>query len=226
MGVQGTGKSLCAKVISTYWEMPLLKLDIGKLMGSYIGESEERTRQMIKVAEAMEPCIVWIDEIDKAFMGVNRDGDSGATSRVFATLITWMQEKDKSVFVVATANDVSKLPPELLRKGRFDEVFFVDLPNQEERKAIYKVHLARKREDRLETFDIDELAELTEGYSGAEIEQSIIDAMYEAFNESREFEQSDLRESVTRMIPLSKTSKDKIAELRKWVREGRARNAS
>ena len=226
MGVQGTGKSLCAKVISKYWKMPLLKLDVGKLMGSYIGESEERTRQMIKVAEAMEPCIVWIDEIDKGFMGVSREGDSGATSRVFATLITWMQEKDKSVFIVATANDVSKLPPELLRKGRFDEVFFVDLPTYEERYAIFKVHLQKKRSTRLEAFDLGELAALTEGYSGAEIEQSIIDAMYEAFNESREFEQSDLITSIQQMIPLSRTSKDKVAELRKWVKEGRARNAS
>lgn len=226
MGVQGTGKSLCAKVISRYWRMPLLKLDIGKLMGSYIGESEDRTRQMIKMAEAMEPCIVWIDEIDKGFMGVQKDGDSGASSRVFGTLITWMQEKDKSVFIVATANDVSKLPPELLRKGRFDEVFFVDLPTYEERKAIFKVHLQKKRKKRVDEFEIGELAELTEGYSGAEIEQTIIDAMYEAFNEQREFEQKDIMNNIKRTIPLSKTSKDMVEGLRCWVKEGRARNAS
>lgn len=226
MGIQGTGKSLCAKVISHYWNMPLLRLDVGRLMGSYIGESESRTRKMISLAESMSPCILWIDEIDKAFLGMNNNGDSGTTSRVLASLITWMQEREKTVFIVATANDISKLPPELLRKGRFDEIFFVDLPLLKEREEIFYVHLQKRRDLKEKHFNCTTLAELTQGYSGAEIEQIIIDSMYEAFNENREFNQEDIIECIKRTIPLSKISSDLIDKLRSWVKDGRARNAS
>ena len=183
-GIQGTGKSLCAKTIAREWRMPLLRLDVGRLFGGIVGESESRVRQMIQIAEAMAPCVLWIDELDKAFGGINSEfsGDSGTSKRVFGSLITWMQEKTKPVFIVATANNVRILPAELLRKGRFDEIFFVNLPNQREREEIFQVHIQRLRPNRVRDFSYTELAVATEDFSGAEIEQAIYDAMHTAFN--------------------------------------------
>lgn len=227
VGIQGTGKSLSAKAISKQWKMPLLKLDVGRLMGSYVGESEERTRHMIKISEAMAPCILWIDEIDKGFSGaLNSNADSGTSARVFGTLITWMQEKKSPVFIVATANNISNLPPELMRKGRFDEIFFVDLPDFSERSEIFKLHLKRRRYTEVRNFDIDLLSKLTDGYSGAEIEQIIIDAMFEAFSKSRDFNTEDIIDSIKRIISLSQTYMEEIKSLKAWAESGRARKAS
>ena len=184
VGIQGTGKSLSAKTIAHEWRLPLLRLDAGRLFGGIVGESESRVRQMIQLAEAMAPCVLWMDEIDKAFGNINSgsDGDSGTSRRVFGSLITWMQEKTSPVFIVATANNVQILPAELLRKGRFDEIFFLNLPNQREREEIFKVHLQRLRPSRLRDFDLNSLAQHSENFSGAEIEQVIIDAMQRAFS--------------------------------------------
>lgn len=227
VGIQGSGKSLSAKVIANLWKMPLIRLDVGRLMGSLVGESESRTRQMILTAEAMAPCILWIDEIDKAFAGLNAlQGDSGTSSRVFGNLLTWMQEKKSAVFIVATANDIQGLPPELLRKGRFDEIFFIDLPNAEERKEIFQVHLQKKRRYEIRNFAVDTLVEVTEGYSGAEIEQVIVDAMFQGFSEEREFHTEDIMAGVAATVPLSRTAKEMIDTLKAWAESGRARSAS
>lgn len=227
LGIQGTGKSLCSKVIAKQWKMPLLKLDIGRLMGSLVGESEARTRQMIKTAEAMAPSILWIDEIDKAFAGQSGvQGDSGTSSRVLGTILTWMQEKTSPVFIAATANNIQHLPPELLRKGRFDEIFFVDLPDQRERKEIFQVHLQRKRGVYIRSYNIESLASATEGFSGAEVEQVITDAMFYAFSQEREFTTDDILSSITKTVPLSQTAKENIDCLREWANNGRARRAS
>jgi SpoVK/Ycf46/Vps4 family AAA+-type ATPase len=187
VGIQGTGKSLTAKAIAHHWHLPLLRLDVGRLFGGLVGESESRTRQMIQVAEALAPCILWIDEIDKAFSGLGSKGDAGTTSRVFGTFINWLAEKTSPVFVVATANDIQSLPPEMLRKGRFDEIFFVGLPSQEERKAIFNVHLSRLRPHNLNSYDIERLAYESPDFSGAEIEQTLIEAMHIGFSQNRDF---------------------------------------
>ncbi len=227
VGIQGTGKSLCAKAISKQWKMPLLRLDVGRLMGSLVGESENKTRQMIKTAEAMAPCVVWIDEIDKAFAGIGGyQGDSGTQSRIFGSLITWMQEKKSPVFIVATANNIDALPAELLRKGRFDEIYFVNLPNEKERKAIFDLHIKKRRGLDSKKFDTDLLSKKSEGFSGAEIEQAIIDAMFTAFSEQREFNTEDIENSISQTVPLSITAKDKVDALVKWAESGKARMAS
>ena len=165
VGIQGTGKSLTAKAIAHHWHLPLLRLDVGRLFGGLVGESESRTRQMIQLAEALAPCILWIDEIDKAFSGIDSKGDAGTTSRVFGTFINWLAEKRSPVFVVATANNIQALPPEMLRKGRFDEIFFVGLPSQEERRAIFELHLSRLRPHNLKSYDLDRLAYETPDFS-------------------------------------------------------------
>ena len=203
--------------------MPLLRLDVGSLFGSLVGESEERARRALRLAEAVAPCVIWIDEMEKAL--AHGGLDSGTSTRVFGTILTWMQEKTASCFVVATANDISALPPELLRKGRFDEIFFLDLPTREERRQIFDVHL-RKRKRITHDFDIDRLAQESEGYVGAEIEQAIIDAMYLAFNDHREFTTDDISASIKRQVPLSVSQRETISALRNWLREGRAQSAS
>src|SRR5450755_1375351 len=182
IGVPGTGKSLTAKAVGALWQMPLLRLDVGKIFGGLVGSSEENMRSVIKTAEAIAPAILWIDEIEKGFSGTQSSGstDGGTTSRVFSTFITWLQEKTSPVFVIATANNVTQLPPELLRKGRFDEIFFVDLPNREERKTIFDIHLKKKKRDAAE-LGIDKLVDATIDYSGAELEQAVIAALYDAF---------------------------------------------
>lgn len=230
VGIQGTGKSLCAKTIAYEWRMPLLRLDAGRLFGGIVGESESRVRQMIQIAEAMAPCVLWIDEIDKAFGGVqgSSSGDSGTSKRVFGSLITWMQEKTLPVFIVATANNVEILPAELLRRGRFDEIFFLNLPTEKERQQIFRVHLERVRPQRLREFDLTLLASETENFSGAEIEQVIVDAMHRAFNSrpSREFTLEDLRSCIENSIPLALIAKDQIMGLKRWAAESGARTAS
>jgi SpoVK/Ycf46/Vps4 family AAA+-type ATPase len=185
VGVQGTGKTLTAKAIANEWKMPLLKLDIGKLFGGLVGESEQRIRQMIQIAEAMAPCIIWIDEIDKAFTGIYSNSDSGTTGRVFSTLTTWLSEKQSKVFIIATANNLELLPSELIRKGRFDEIFFLDLPSEEERKSIFKIILKKIRPNTYNKYDINYLSSISKNYSGAEIEQLIMEAMYIAYNNNR-----------------------------------------
>lgn len=223
IGIPGTGKSLTAKMIGGLWHLPLLRLDVGALFGSLVGESEERARRALRLAETVAPCVVWIDEVEK---GLSHGGmDSGTSTRVFGTVLTWMQEKTAACFVVATANDISSLPPELLRKGRFDEIFFLDLPTQEERKEIFNVHLT-KRQRLIRDFDTEQLAVESEGYVGAEIEQAIIDAMYVGFNKGREFTTEDVSEALKRQVPLSISQRETIENLRNWLREGRAQSAS
>ena len=183
-GVPGCGKSLCAKVTAQLFDIPLLRLDMGKIMGKYVGESEENMRKAIGLAEAISPCILWIDELEKAFAGVNGTGNE-ATVRLFGTFLTWMQEKTSSTFVVATANDITKLPPELMRKGRFDEIFYVGLPKPEERRKIFEIHIGKRRKQDLANIDISSLVSKTEGYSGADVEGVVIDAVESAFVDGR-----------------------------------------
>jgi AAA+ superfamily predicted ATPase len=223
IGIPGTGKSLTAKMIGGLWRLPLLRLDVGALFGSLVGESEERARQALRLAETVAPAVVWIDEMEK---GLAHGGlDSGTSTRVFGTILTWMQEKTAPCFVVATANDIARLPPELLRKGRFDEVFFLDLPTQEEREEIFTVHL-RKRNRLPQDYDVARLAREAEGYVGAEIEQAVIDGMYIGFGEGREFTTADVSTALERQVPLSVSQRETVQALRDWLREGRARSAS
>ena len=226
LGVQGCGKSLAAKATSTLWNLPLLKLDVGKIFDAYLGSSEKNIREAIKTAEALSPNILWLDEIDKAFSGVGsqHSADSGASARVFGTFLTWMQEKTRPVFVLATANNIENLPPELLRKGRFDEIFFIDLPTSKERESIFGIHL-RKRNRNPDNFDIPLFSEKAEGFTGAEIEQLIISGLYRAFAEDRDIEGNDILFEIQETVPLSVTYKEHIDSLRTWA-ENRARIAS
>ncbi|AFY60210.1 AAA family ATPase [Synechococcus sp. PCC 6312] len=226
VGIQGTGKSLTAKVIAHQWQLPLLRLDVGRLFAGLVGESESRTRQMIQIAEALAPCVLWIDEIDKAFMGMDGRGDAGTSSRVFGTFITWMAEKTSPVFVVATANNIQALPPELLRKGRFDEIFFVGLPTSEEREAIFHVHLTRLRPQTIRNYDLHRLAYETPDFSGAEIEQCIIEAMHIGFSQERDFTTEDILTAASEMVPLARTASEQVHHLQAWAAAGKARSAS
>ena len=226
-GIQGTGKSLTAKAIAHHWRLPLLRLDVGRLFAGLVGESESRTRQMIQLAEALAPCVLWIDEIDKAFAGgIGGRGDAGTTSRVFGTFITWLAEKTSAVFVVATANNIQTLPPEMLRKGRFDEIFFVGLPSQAERQAIFSVHLSRLRPHNLDSYDLSRLAYETPDFSGAEIEQAIIEAMHIGFSQNRDFTTDDILEAASQIVPLARTAQEQIQALQAWAASGKARLAS
>ncbi|MDB5294039.1 MAG: hypothetical protein JWO31_22 [Phycisphaerales bacterium] len=223
VGLPGTGKSLVAKMIGSVWKLPLLRLDVGALFGSFVGESEERARRALRIAETAAPCVLWIDEMEKAFATGGNDG--GVSQRVFGTILTWMQEKTAPAFVVATANDVSSLPPELLRRGRFDELFFLDLPTLAERAEIVEVHLTKRRRFARD-YDVARLAELAAGYTGAEIEQAVIDAMYVAFSADREFTTDDVAAAIARQVPLAVSSRERIEALRRWLKEGRAQPAS
>ncbi len=223
LGIPGTGKSLTAKVIGGLWRLPLLRLDVGALFGSLVGEAEERTRRALRIAETIAPCVLWIDELEKAL--AHGAGDSGTSMRVFGTILTWMQEKTDPCFVVGTANDIASLPPEVLRKGRFDEIFFLDLPTRKERAEILAVHL-RKRNRVVSDFDVDRLAGESTGYVGAEIEQAIFDAMYVGFNANRELTTEDVSEALKRQVPISVSQRETIDSLRVWLREGRAQSAS
>jgi ATP-dependent 26S proteasome regulatory subunit len=231
VGVPGAGKSLLAKTIGTALGIPTVKLDIGSLFNSLVGESESRCRDALKFAEAMAPCVLWLDEIDKGLAGNagGGDSDSGVTKRVFGTIITWMQERKRPVFLVATANSVTGLPPELLRKGRFDEIFFVDLPNAVEREAIFNIHLKRVGRDATK-FNMKALVGETQGYTGSEIEEIINAAMYEAFYKKQKFTGGNddtllLVNAANATVPLSKTAPEKIEVLRSWAKT-RARRAS
>ncbi|MGB5134411.1 MAG: AAA family ATPase [Prochlorococcaceae cyanobacterium] len=223
VGPQGTGKSLTAKAIAHSWSMPLLRLDVGRLFAGLVGASEARTREMIQRAEAMAPCVLWIDEIDKGFGGDARS-DGGTSQRVLGTVLTWMAEKTSAVFVVATANAVERLPGELLRKGRFDEIFLLDLPSPEERRDILDLQLRRRRPDH--RIPLEVLVDRTAGFSGAELEQTVTEAMHLAFAEGREFTEADLVAAATQVVPLSRTAREQLEHLQEWARGGRARPAS
>ena len=226
IGVQGCGKSLCAKAVSSMWNMPLLRFDMGRMFSSLVGSSEENIRRAIGVAESIAPVVLWADEIDKAFSGSqgSANTDGGTTARVMSTFLTWLSEKQKPVFVLATANNISQLPPELLRKGRLDEIFFVDLPNTAEREQIFQIHLGKRRRDPAQ-FDLPQLADAAEGFSGAEIEEAIISSLYDMFYLSKDLETADVLKSIKETVPLSKTMHEEISALKAWA-NGRARYAS
>ena len=226
IGIQGTGKSLTAKAIANDWQLPLLKLDVGKLFGGIVGESESRLRQMITVSETISPCILWIDEIDKAFTNTDSKGDSGTSNRVLATFISWLSEKKKPVFVISTANNIDLLPLEIIRKGRFDEIFFLDLPKLDERTEIFKIHLQEFRPDTWELFNYAKLARLSESFSGAEIRQSIIEGMYQAFYEKREVTTEDICLALKEFIPLANLESSQMLKLQNWATSGQIRLAS
>jgi SpoVK/Ycf46/Vps4 family AAA+-type ATPase len=226
VGVQGTGKSIAAKIIAHEWKLPLLRLDFGRLFASLIGQSEQRVRKMIEIAEALSPCVLWVDEIDKAFSGSQGGGDSGTTSRVLATFITWLSEKTTPVFVVATANNIEWIPPEILRKGRFDEMFFLNLPTREERESIFEVHLTKYRPDLIQNFQIPLLGQLSREFSGAEIEAAVIEAMRLGFNKKREFNNEDILISIQNLVPLARTKSKEIDLLKEWAESGNVISAS
>lgn len=220
LGVQGAGKSLCAKAIATAWHQPLLRLDPSALYASYIGESERNLRDALRQTEAMAPVILWIDEIEKGFASAaSQSTDGGLSKRMFGTLLTWMQEHEAPVFVIATANDIEALPPELLRKGRFDEIFFVDLPTEAVRKEIFAIHL-RKRDRDPEKLDLDKMARISDGFSGSEIEQAIISALHEAYTSKTDINTSGILSALRTSPPLSVTMAESVECLRAWA-EGR-----
>jgi len=226
VGIQGTGKSLTAKTIAHEWNLPLLRLDIGRIFGGIVGESENRIRQMIQLVEALSPCVLWIDEIDKAFNEQNKSNDSGTTNRVLGTFLIWLAEKTAQVFVVATANNLEVLPLEIIRKGRFDEIFFLGLPTFVERKQIFSVFLQRFRPLNTNQFNLDQLAQHSADFSGAEIEQSFIEGMHIAFNEKREFQNKDILKGVQQIIPLSQLEVTRIEKIQNWALSGKIRMAS
>ncbi|MCH7870294.1 MAG: AAA family ATPase, partial [Planctomycetes bacterium] len=218
LGVQGAGKSLCAKAIATAWQRPLLRLDPGALYDRYVGESERRLRDALRQAEMMAPIVLWIDEIEKGFASAaGRSTDGGLSQRMFGTLLTWMQEHQAPVFLVATANEIDTLPPELLRKGRFDEIFFVDLPGRSTRKKIFAIHLEKRKRD-ASKFDLDALADAADGFSGAEIEQAVIAAMHDAFADKVKLATAGIVKIIENSPPLSVTMAERIDALREWAK--------
>jgi DNA polymerase III delta prime subunit len=219
LGIPGTGKSLTAKAIGNLWHFPLLRLDMGKIFGGIVGESEKNISGALNIAEAIAPSILWIDEIEKAMSGAASSGrsDGGTTSRVLGTFLTWMQEKTKPVFVVATANDISKLPIELLRKGRVDEIFFVDLPTQHEREEIIKIHLQKKKREP-DDYNITELAKKSKGFSGAELEEVVKEALFQAFDSARELRDEDMLKAISVTFPLARTMSNEINDMREWAK--------
>lgn len=225
-GVPGCGKSLAAKVTAQLFEVPLLRLDMGKIMGKYVGESEENMRKAISLAEAISPCVLWIDELEKAFAGIDGSG-SEVTVRLFGTFLTWMQEKTSPAFVIATANDITKLPPELMRKGRFDEIFYVGLPNRKERKKIFEIHIAKRRKSDLSNIDLDMLVSKTEGYSGADIEGVVKDAVENTFADDKTSLSTDyIISSINNTHSLSEIMKESLNKLSKEYEARKFKNAS
>ncbi len=218
LGVPGCGKSLSAKAVAMEWGLPLLRLDPAKLYNKYIGESEKNFRRAMETAERMSPVVLWIDEIEKAFSSAGGAEDGGVSTRIFGTFLSWLQERNGDVFIVATANDVTKLPPEFLRKGRFDEIFFIDLPVAGARRSIFEIHLSKRGKDPA-LFDLDVLVQLTEGFSGSEIEQVVVSGLYTAFSENTELTTEILKKEVGLTSPLSETMAEKISQLRSWARE-------
>ncbi|MGD8317751.1 MAG: AAA family ATPase [Myxococcales bacterium] len=216
IGVQGCGKSLCAKAVASEWQLPLIRLDPSNLYNRYVGETEKNLRRAIKLAEQMAPVVLWIDEIEKALS--QEDAAGGPAQRIFGTFLSWLQDKKESVFVIATANDISKLPPELLRKGRFDEIFFVDLPDETARERIWQIHLERRKRNP-QRFDIPRLVALTDGFSGAEIEQAVVSALYTAFSRQEDLTTEALVEEIQLTKPLSVTMAERIDALRDWARD-------
>jgi hypothetical protein len=216
LGVPGCGKSLCAKAVAREWGLPLLRLDPGNLFDKYVGESEKNFKRAMTTAERMAPIVLWIDELEKAFASVGGDSDGGVSNRIFGTFLGWLQERTADVFVVATSNDVAKLPPEFVRKGRFDEIFFVDLPRDAAREGIFSIHL-KKRKQKPASFDLSKLVAASKGFSGAEIEESINSAMYAAFSEDRGLTTDDLVQAVKSTRPLSALAADRLNALREWA---------
>ncbi len=221
-GIPGTGKSLIAKFVAKMWGLPAMRLDIGKLFGSLVGQSEAQARLAIESVEACSPCVLWVDELEKGLATGGHDG--GTSLRVLGTILTWLQENKKPVFTVATANDITGLPPELMRKGRFDEIFFVDLPTQEEREQIVTIHLARRKLE-IKSFNVRSIAEQMENFGGAEIEQGILDAMFTAFSEDRDVTTKDIVAAACGTVPLAKTMETRIEAIRQWAK-GRAKKAN
>jgi SpoVK/Ycf46/Vps4 family AAA+-type ATPase len=226
LGVQGCGKSLTAKAVASHWRLPLLRLDMGRVFSGLVGSSEENLRRAIRVAEGIAPAVLWVDEIEKGMAGMASSGstDSGVTARVLGTFLTWLQEKTSPVFVVATANRIEGLPPELLRKGRFDEIFFIDLPSPAERRDIFDIHLRRRQRDPA-AFELEQLVRESPGFSGAEIEQAVVAALYSAFGESADLRQQHVVRALAETHPLSTTMREEIERLRLWARD-RTRPAS
>ncbi|MGD9101762.1 MAG: AAA family ATPase [Anaerolineae bacterium] len=227
LGVPGGGKSLVAKATASLWQLPLLRLDMGKVFSQMVGSSEENIRSALRMAETVSPAVLWLDEIEKGLAGTisSHRSDAGTAARVFGSFLIWLQEKTAPVFVIATSNNINLLPPELLRKGRFDEIFFVDLPSSEEREEIFAIHLDKRYRDP-NNFDLLQLARVSEGFSGAEIEQAIIAGLYEAFdNGERDLSTQDLLDAIQATIPLSRTMREQMTALRNWART-HARQAS
>ena len=219
LGVPGCGKSLCAKVVAADWKMPLLRLDPGVLYQKFIGESESQLRQALAQAEAMAPIILWIDEIEKAFASASSStADGGLSKRMFGTLLTWMQDHRHPIFIIATANDISSLPPELMRKGRFDEVFFIDVPTPAARKRILEIHLARRRKNPKD-FDLDQLVDITKDFTGSELEQVIVSGMFQAFTEKADLTEKHLAAAIRETRPLAVLMAEDIHRLRAWAAE-------
>lgn len=218
LGVQGCGKSMMARYVAAAWSMPLVRMSVGALYDKYVGESEKHLRQAFQVAEVMAPCVLWIDEIEKAFASssAGAEADGGLSQRMFGQLLTWMQDHEQPVFIVATANDIKALPPELMRKGRFDEIFFVDLPGPEARRSILEIHIAKRKRDP-KAFDLNALTDACDGYSGAEIEQAIVSALYVAFGEDRDITSDDVLGEIRNTQPLSVTMAEKVSALRNWA---------
>ncbi|MGO8753438.1 MAG: AAA family ATPase [Thermoguttaceae bacterium] len=217
LGVQGCGKSLCAKVVASAWHMPLVRMDPGVLYQKFIGESEARLREALRQAESMAPVVLWIDEIEKAFASAGSDSaDGGLSQRMFGTLLSWMQDHRHAIFLIATANNLAQLPPELMRKGRFDEIFFVDLPGPAEREAIFAIHLRKRGRDKTQ-FDLTRLAEGAEGFSGAEIEQAVVSGMYAAFAEKADYTTEHTLAAMRTTQPLSVVMREHVQKLRAWA---------
>ena len=227
-GVPGCGKSLSAKAAGKLFDVPLLRLDMGRLMGKYVGESEENMRKAIRLAEAISPCVLWVDEMEKAFAGIGSSGSGGeVTTRLFGAFLTWMQEKTSAAFVVATANDITKLPPELLRKGRFDEIFYVPLPNEEERRKIFEIHLNKRRDGDILRIDVGELVAATEGYSGADIEGVVSESVESAFVNGKDvLSTEDVLECIYNTHSLSEIMKEPLEEMAKLYEDRKFKKAS
>lgn len=227
-GVPGCGKSLNAKAAASLFEVPLLRLDMGRLMGKYVGESENNLRKAITMAEAIAPCVLWIDELEKAFAGISGNSGGGeVTTRLFGNFLTWMQEKTSPVFVVATANNIMALPPELMRKGRFDEIFFVGLPNKLERQKIFEIHISKRRKNDLSKIDINKLVEKSEGYSGADIEGVVKDAIENIFaDEKTALTTEDILETIQNTHSLSEIMKEPLEKMNKEYKDRKFKNAS
>ncbi len=218
LGVPGCGKSLCAKAVAHEWGLPLLKLDPGNLYDKYIGDSEKNFKRAMQTAERMAPIVLWIDELEKAFASVSGESDGGVANRIFGSFLSWLQDRKGDVFVVATSNDVSKLPPEFIRKGRFDEIFFVDLPRPEAREEIFRIHLGKRKQD-VASFDLPRLSAGTEGFSGAEIEESIVSSLFAVFADGQPLDSDVLLTECAKTRPLSRIMGERLGALRKWAGE-------